>query len=102
MLNYDIYWLSRMIKKHSGKTFTELMQVKKLNQAAFLLRTTKMTVSDIGNSVGYDNLSYFHRIFKKKFGMSPKNFRSENKYKLENENAREDTFLDKKCPFFRL
>lgn len=80
MLNYDIYWLSRMIKKESGKTFTELIQLKRLNQATFLLRTTQMPVSDIGNAVGYDNLSYFHRIFKEKYKMSPRQYRIENHY----------------------
>ncbi len=80
-LNYDMYWLSRMVKKQTGKTFTELMQVKRLNQATFLLRTTKLSIADIGNMVGYDNLSYFHRIFKEKYGVSPKTYRkSENIY----------------------
>lgn len=74
-LHYDACWLSREIKKQSGKTFTELMQNKRMNQAAFLLRTTSMKVIDIGESVGYENLSYFHRIFHKRYGMSPHKYR---------------------------
>jgi len=81
-LSYDIYWLSRMVKKQTGKTFTELLQVKRLSQATFLLRTTKLTVADIGNLVGYDNLSYFHKIFKERYGMSPKNYRDTTKFKI--------------------
>ena len=81
-LSYDMYWLSRMVKKQTGKTFTELLQVKRLSQATFLLRTTKLTVADIGNSVGYDNLSYFHKIFKERYGMSPKNYRDTTKFKI--------------------
>ena len=80
-LNYDMYWLSRMVKKQTGMTFTELMQIKRLSQATFLLRTTKLSVADIGNRVGYDNLSYFHRIFRERYSQSPKNYRDSIKNK---------------------
>ncbi|NCC75608.1 MAG: AraC family transcriptional regulator [Clostridia bacterium] len=75
-LHYDPSWLSREIKRKSGKSFTELMQVKRLNQALFLLKTTRMKISEISESVGYDNFSYFHRIFQRYFGTSPKKYRS--------------------------
>jgi len=75
-LQCDLYWLSRIIKRLTGKTYTELVQNKRLNQAAYLLTTTKLTVADISYAVGYDNLSYFHRIFKKRFHASPKEYRS--------------------------
>jgi AraC-like DNA-binding protein len=75
-LHYDLYWLSRMVKKITGQTYTELLQMKRLNQAAYLLSSTSLTVAEIGLAVGYDNLSYFHRIFKERYGVSPKQFRS--------------------------
>ena len=75
IMHCDLYWLSRMVKKLTGKTYTDLVQTKRLNQAAFLLSTTKLTIADIGLAVGYDNLSYFHRIFGEKFGVSPKGYR---------------------------
>ena len=71
----DLYWLSRMIKQTTGKNYTELVQEKRLSQAAFLLSTTSLSIMDISLDVGYSNFSYFYRIFKKKFGVSPKNFR---------------------------
>lgn len=74
-LNYDLYWMSRIIKKLTGKNYTELIQAKRLNQAAYLLLNTRLTVAEIGYAVGYDNMSYFHRIFKKYFGVSPKKYR---------------------------
>jgi len=76
-LHFDLYWLSRTVKKLTGKTYTELVQTKRLNQAAFLLKTTNMPVSDVGCAVGYDNLSYFYRIFKKRYGVSPKTYREQ-------------------------
>ena len=74
-LHYDQCWLSREIKRRSGKTFTELVQDKRLNQATFLLKTTNMKVSEIGDNVGYENLSYFHRIFRERYGVSPHRYR---------------------------
>jgi len=74
-LKVDLYWLSRRIKKLTGATYTELLQKKRLNQAQFLLQNTNLPVADIGHAVGYDNLSYFHRIFRERFGESPKQYR---------------------------
>ena len=74
-LRFDIYWLSKEIRKRTGKTYTDLVQAKRLSQAAYLLRTTAMNVMDISMAVGYDNISYFHRIFQKKYGMTPRRYR---------------------------
>lgn len=76
MLHYDPSWLSRKIKQRTGKTFTQLLQDKRMSQAAFLLKNTADTVSDISVSVGYENISYFHRSFLKAFGCSPKQYRN--------------------------
>ncbi|MBE7017105.1 MAG: helix-turn-helix domain-containing protein [Ruminococcaceae bacterium] len=76
-LHYDASWLSREIKRKTGKTYTQLIQEKRLAQAAFLLRNTKRNVSDIALAVGYENISYFHRIFAESFGKSPKHYRDE-------------------------
>ena len=74
-LHYDAAWLSRAIRKQSGKTFTELMQDKRLSQAAYLLRTTRLKVLEISESVGYENLSYFHREFRARYGVTPRAYR---------------------------
>ena len=74
-LHYDLYWMSREIKKRTGKTYTELVQNKKLSQAAYLLTHTAMSVMDIGLAVGYENMSYFHRIFQKQYGTTPRKYR---------------------------
>lgn len=74
-LHYDVAWLSREIKRRTGKTYTELLQEKRLSQAAWLLKNTRLKISDIGISVGYENLSYFHKIFASHFGTSPKAYR---------------------------
>ena len=60
-----------------GCTFKELLQTKRLNQAAYLLTTTKLPVSDIITAVGYDNTSYFYRVFQKRFQVTPRDYRIE-------------------------
>lgn len=67
--------LSRFIKREAGGTFQQLLMQKRLSQAAYLLTTTKLAVEDIVAAVGYDNNSYFHRIFKERYGMTPKKYR---------------------------
>ena len=74
-LHYDISWLSREIKRKTGKTYTQLVQEKRLAQAAFLLKHTERKVSDISFAVGYENISYFHRIFTDAYGKTPKHYR---------------------------
>ena len=74
-LHCDVSWLSREIHRRTGRTFTELVQERRLNQAAWLLKNTRQKVSDVALSVGYENVSYFHRIFGKRFGLSPKKYR---------------------------
>ena len=75
MLHCDVAWLSREIKRRTGRTYTELLQERRLHQAAWLLAHTNQRISDIALAVGYENISYFHRIFQKRFGLSPKKYR---------------------------
>ncbi len=77
ILHYDLSWLSREIRRQTGRTYTELLQEKRLNQAAYLLTHTSMSVLDVGLAVGYENQSYFHRIFQKQYQTTPRKYRVE-------------------------
>ena len=74
-LHYELTSLSRLIRQKTGRNYTELVQEKRLSQAAWLLRNTDKKVDEIANSVGYENLSFFHRLFAARFGISPKKYR---------------------------
>lgn len=74
-LHYELSYLSRLIRRTTGKNFTDLLQEKRLSQAAWFLRNTDRKVDEISISVGYENISYFHHIFTARFGMTPKKFR---------------------------
>ncbi len=76
ILHYDFYWLSHEIKNRTGKTYTEHLQEKRLSQAAFLLKNTNNSIEDIAIAVGYENKSYFHRIFTERYKTTPKKYRN--------------------------
>ena len=74
ILHYDFYWLSHEIKNRTGKTYTEHLQEKRLSQAALLLSSTTLSVEEVALAVGYENKSYFHRIFTERFGSTPRKY----------------------------
>lgn len=69
------YYVSRLLKKHTGFNFKELLQQRKLQQAAYLLSNTPLSVEAIIEAIGYDNSSYFYRKFKEKYKCSPREYR---------------------------
>ena len=67
--------LSRVFKDETGKNFIEYLTDIRMKRAAELLRTTDMPSFLIAQKVGYDNINYFGRIFKKETGMSPSHYK---------------------------
>lgn len=78
-LNQPVYLLSRLIKRNTGYTYKELLQRKRFQKAVELLGDTTLSINDIITAVGYDNTSYFHRIFREKYEMSPRQYRIKKK-----------------------
>ncbi len=71
----SLAYLSALVRQATGNTFKELLQQKRLDRAQQLLRTTKLPVQAIAEAVGYDTTSYFYTIYKKAFGITPKEYR---------------------------
>ena len=59
-LGQPAYSISRLLKKHTKFNFKELLQQRKLQQAAYLLSQTPLTVEAVMKNIGYDNSSYFY------------------------------------------
>lgn len=66
---------SRFIKKRTGKTFTEFLNDIRLSHACRLLIDTQQPIAELSYKCGYNNLSYFNRIFKRRYKITPKEFR---------------------------
>lgn len=74
-LHMPDYTLSRLLKHHTGANFKQLLQQRKLQQAAYLLSNTGMSTDAVMAAVGYENSSYFYRKFREKYTCSPAQFR---------------------------
>ncbi|SHI02616.1 AraC family transcriptional regulator [Clostridium grantii] len=71
-------YLSKFIKNSTGKSFTTLLQDIKLKESCNLLKNSSFTIQEIMQYVGYSNLSYFYKLFKKKFNVTPVEYRNKN------------------------
>ena len=74
-VNISPSYLSAMFSRETKTTFVEYMTSKRMEQAKHLLVSTKDKSQSIAEQVGYKDPHYFSYIFKKTFGMSPKEYR---------------------------
>lgn len=70
-------YLCREFKKSTGYSMMKFITNKRIREARELLRNTDLSVSEVGITVGYNNISHFHTMFKKEIGISPKEFRNQ-------------------------
>ena len=88
-------YLSSLMKRQLGMAFSEYIMSVRMEQASKLLSVNRLRINEVAAAVGYDNLFYFSKLFKRFSGMSPRDFRhhrmgasnQENTYREENENA---------------
>jgi AraC-like DNA-binding protein len=66
----------RFFKLRTGKTFTQYLQQLRIAEAQKLLIETDLGIAEIAFRVGYENLSYFNRSFKKLVTKSPRDYRA--------------------------
>ncbi|MBQ9086914.1 MAG: helix-turn-helix domain-containing protein [Clostridia bacterium] len=79
MMGLSPSYLSRTVCQSFGMTFKELLMNERFDAARDLLRTTAMPIGDIINRVGYENSSYFHKEFKKRYSVTPGAYRKAQK-----------------------
>ena len=73
-------YLSDTLKKETGKTSTEHLQLYLIDEAKNILLDPQKTVSEVAYELGFEYPSYFSRLFKKKEGISPTEYRE--KYRM--------------------
>lgn len=71
-------YLSDILKQETGKTAMELIHIFMISEAKNLLRLKEKAISEIAYELGFENASYFTRLFKKQTGMKPLEFRNMN------------------------
>jgi len=68
-------YLSRLFKDKTGQHFHDYVLHRRLSTAAGLLKETSLSAGEIANQVGYGDVAYFGRIFRKRYGSSPRDYR---------------------------
>lgn len=77
-------YLGRIIKTYTGLTFNQYINQKRLDFAKHLIKNKKLSIHNIAEQSGFSSTSYFIKLFKKEYGMTP------NEYKFKRTSAAKD------------
>lgn len=69
-------YLAHLLKKETGKTFTDLVTERRMEKAQELLAHTTLRISEIAEAVGFEDGAYFARRFKQCYDVAPRDYRS--------------------------
>jgi AraC-like DNA-binding protein len=75
-LAVHVNYLNKKLKESTGKTTTEFIADRLIQEAKILLRQTKWNVSEISYALGFEEIAHFSNFFKKKTTITPLEFRS--------------------------
>ena len=78
-VHFSANYLSTKIKKRTGMTYTNYIMTLRIEQACRLLRHSDLKVMDIAIQCGFNDSSYFNRIFRRKYDTSPEQYRKAHK-----------------------
>lgn len=74
-IGISVNHLNRIFKKNHGDTIHQYIITRRIDNAVNLLHSTDRQIKDIATSVGYEDVDYFCRVFKKNKGITPSQFR---------------------------
>lgn len=74
-LNVNASYLSALFKKETGSTLTDYVNDKRIQNAILLLHSTGLQIQTIASYCGIPDVNYFTKLFKKKVGKTPKEYR---------------------------
>ena len=72
----SLAYVSECVHAQTGRTYKELLQKHRMETAARLLRRSDLNIQQIISQVGYENTSYFYRLFHERYGQSPREYRN--------------------------
>ncbi len=68
-------WLSQLFKKETGRNFLDYLTEIRMEKAKEMLRGSNQKIYEIANAIGYRDIQYFRKLFKKWTGYTPKEYR---------------------------
>lgn len=99
-LNMDLSYLCRHFKQETDKTISAHIHAIKIEESKRLMESANLSLSQIAAQLGYSSQSYFHRVFKKITGMSPKSYLSSKPY-ISSSTSKADIVSSGSCNFSR-
>ena len=75
LIHMNAYYFSSYFKKHTGENFKDYVNRVRMNAAMELLLTTSMKSYEIAEEVGFKDHKYFSKIFQKRYGMTPSQYK---------------------------
>ncbi len=75
LFGYNSAYLGKMFRKKTGMSFNSYLDTVRINQSKKLLEENQLKVYEIATQIGYKNVDYFHKKFKKLAGTSPAEYR---------------------------
>src|SRR5881275_2822202 len=81
-LGYTRQYISGRFHRVTGRLLSHFLKEKRLEKAARLLKAGNLRVSQIARRCGFDSENYFRQQFRERFGMSPRQFRTNGKLQL--------------------
>lgn len=73
--NLNANYMSNLLKKNTGYSYRELVLHQRINSAKQLLRNSSLSIVEISNNIGYQNVSFFYDKFAKEVGCLPSEYR---------------------------
>jgi len=74
-LNYSGSYINQVVRKYTGMSIFDYGTSIAMQRAAHLLRSEKISVSEIIQELGFSDRTHFYRLFKEEYGMTPKEYR---------------------------
>ncbi len=74
-IGYDYSYLSKLFSEHIGISFTEYVNMLRIDRACYLLKNTDLPVLEIAEMCGYGSLRSFNRNFVKQMNMAPRDYK---------------------------
>lgn len=75
LFHFNPIYINRVFKKYTGVTVQQFLTDYRLRMSAEFLKSSETSVGEIASRVGFDDLAYFSKLFKKVYGVSPTQYR---------------------------
>ncbi|MBP3902394.1 MAG: helix-turn-helix transcriptional regulator, partial [Blautia sp.] len=73
--SYNSDYISRQIRRATGKTFKDYLLDRRMEAVCSALKNTSLPISEIESEAGFQNETYFYKQFRRKYGMTPNEYR---------------------------